>query len=183
MSAPRKAVNSKLDHPAHVTVSHKDLNQWLKGIQNKVSTKEWWKVLRFKLDIINSDRIGHRGPAFPWPCGGRNRKCGRQYSKKPPTRRRKYRREWINPPRGGASPIGRRPRDCPLCGKPMRRRKSSKGEFWGCSAYPGLTLPPVTREDLAANARVHIMSRHSLSTAGVAPMFFSVFCYLLLPHL
>ena len=26
--------------------------------------------------------------------------------------------------------------DCPLCNKPMRRRKSAKGEFWGCSAYP-----------------------------------------------
>jgi four helix bundle suffix protein len=25
---------------------------------------------------------------------------------------------------------------CPQCGKPMRRRKSAKGEFWGCSAYP-----------------------------------------------
>ncbi len=26
--------------------------------------------------------------------------------------------------------------DCPLCGKPMRTRKSAKGDFWGCSAYP-----------------------------------------------
>ncbi len=26
--------------------------------------------------------------------------------------------------------------DCPQCGKPMRRRTSAKGEFWGCSAYP-----------------------------------------------
>jgi four helix bundle suffix protein len=26
--------------------------------------------------------------------------------------------------------------DCPQCGKPMRRRKSAKGEFWGCSAFP-----------------------------------------------
>ena len=26
--------------------------------------------------------------------------------------------------------------DCPRCGKPMRRRKSAKGEFWGCSAFP-----------------------------------------------
>jgi len=25
---------------------------------------------------------------------------------------------------------------CPLCGQPMRRRKSAKGEFWGCSAFP-----------------------------------------------
>lgn len=26
--------------------------------------------------------------------------------------------------------------DCPQCGKPMRRRKSAQGEFWGCSAFP-----------------------------------------------
>lgn len=26
--------------------------------------------------------------------------------------------------------------DCPQCGKPMRQRKSAKGDFWGCSAYP-----------------------------------------------
>jgi four helix bundle suffix protein len=26
--------------------------------------------------------------------------------------------------------------DCPLCGKPMRRRTSARGPFWGCSAYP-----------------------------------------------
>jgi four helix bundle suffix protein len=25
---------------------------------------------------------------------------------------------------------------CPLCDKPMRVRRSSKGEFWGCTAYP-----------------------------------------------
>ncbi len=26
--------------------------------------------------------------------------------------------------------------DCPQCGKPMRARKSAKGDFWGCSTYP-----------------------------------------------
>lgn len=25
---------------------------------------------------------------------------------------------------------------CPQCGKPMRRRKSAKGDFWGCSTFP-----------------------------------------------
>lgn len=28
---------------------------------------------------------------------------------------------------------------CPLCEQPMRRRKSSRGEFWGCTAYPACT--------------------------------------------
>lgn len=26
--------------------------------------------------------------------------------------------------------------ECPQCRQPMRRRKSAKGEFWGCTAYP-----------------------------------------------
>ncbi len=26
--------------------------------------------------------------------------------------------------------------ECPQCGKPLRRRKSAKGDFWGCPAYP-----------------------------------------------
>ncbi|MBN1671448.1 MAG: topoisomerase DNA-binding C4 zinc finger domain-containing protein [Kiritimatiellae bacterium] len=26
--------------------------------------------------------------------------------------------------------------ECPQCGQPMRRRRSAKGEFWGCSAFP-----------------------------------------------
>jgi four helix bundle suffix protein len=25
---------------------------------------------------------------------------------------------------------------CPKCGQPMRRRKSAKGDFWGCSDFP-----------------------------------------------
>lgn len=34
---------------------------------------------------------------------------------------------------------------CPACGKPMRRRKSDKGFFWGCTGYPECktTLPDV----------------------------------------
>ena len=26
--------------------------------------------------------------------------------------------------------------ECPQCGQPMRRRKSARGDFWGCSGYP-----------------------------------------------
>ena len=26
--------------------------------------------------------------------------------------------------------------ECPQCSQPMRRRKSAKGDFWGCAAYP-----------------------------------------------
>ncbi len=26
--------------------------------------------------------------------------------------------------------------ECPQCGKPLRRRKSAKGDFWGCPAFP-----------------------------------------------
>jgi four helix bundle suffix protein len=33
---------------------------------------------------------------------------------------------------------------CPQCGKPMRRRRSGRGPFWGCSGYPECQA---TRED------------------------------------
>jgi four helix bundle suffix protein len=26
--------------------------------------------------------------------------------------------------------------ECPKCGKPMRRRRGTQGEFWGCTAFP-----------------------------------------------
>jgi restriction system protein len=26
--------------------------------------------------------------------------------------------------------------DCPQCGQPLRRRRSAKGDFWGCPGYP-----------------------------------------------
>jgi four helix bundle suffix protein len=26
--------------------------------------------------------------------------------------------------------------ECPVCSKPMRQRKSAKGNFWGCSEFP-----------------------------------------------
>lgn len=37
--------------------------------------------------------------------------------------------------REGQRAVGPSP-ECPQCGKPMRRRKSAKGDFWGCSSYP-----------------------------------------------
>ncbi len=42
---------------------------------------------------------------------------------------------------------------CPDCGKPMRRRTSKQGDFWGCSAYPEcrgirqIETPPQPRKD------------------------------------
>jgi restriction system protein len=37
--------------------------------------------------------------------------------------------------------------ECPLCDKPMRRRKSAKGPFWGCSAFPDCKgTRPIGRE-------------------------------------
>ena len=26
--------------------------------------------------------------------------------------------------------------DCPLCGKPMKKRNSARGQFWGCTGFP-----------------------------------------------
>jgi len=38
--------------------------------------------------------------------------------------------------RESAAKLYDRSPDCPQCAQPMRRRKSAKGEFWGCPAYP-----------------------------------------------
>ena len=38
--------------------------------------------------------------------------------------------------------------DCPQCGKPMRRRRSAKGDFRGCSAFPdGKGTRPVQEQE------------------------------------
>lgn len=34
------------------------------------------------------------------------------------------------------SKVAAAPPECPQCGRPMRRRKSGKGDFWGCSGFP-----------------------------------------------
>lgn len=35
--------------------------------------------------------------------------------------------------------------ECPQCGKPMRRRTSAQGDFWGCSTYPNCNgTKPIT---------------------------------------
>lgn len=45
---------------------------------------------------------------------------------------------------GSAAGAARKPaelagKDCPQCGKPMVKRKNARGEFLGCSGYPGCT--------------------------------------------
>ena len=38
---------------------------------------------------------------------------------------------------------------CPQCGQTMRRRKSAKGEFWGCAGFPECKgTRPVEKGDL-----------------------------------
>jgi four helix bundle suffix protein len=43
--------------------------------------------------------------------------------------------------------------NCPECGKPMRRRKSAKGPFWGCSDYPNCRGTRPDREAEHEDAR------------------------------
>lgn len=67
---------------------------------------------------------------------------------------------------------------CPVCGAPLRRRKGSKGLFWGCSGYPECktTLPddkgkPGKRQATAASASnpkkpAPVLSEHACLDCG-----------------
>lgn len=45
--------------------------------------------------------------------------------------------------------------ECPSCGKAMRRRKSAKGPFWGCSAFPECKGTRPIQEESRAGAGTH----------------------------
>lgn len=74
---------------------------------------------------------------------------------------------------GQAAPAGH---PCPACGKPMRRRNSSKGHFWGCSGYPDCktTLPdddgkpgaPRAPSEKPAASAAPASSEHTCSDCG-----------------
>ncbi len=63
-------------------------------------------------------QIAAQGEAFEQTGG---------FSERLTARRIQAREERLN-----AEPVP----ECPRCGKPMRRRKSAKGEFWGCAGFP-----------------------------------------------
>jgi four helix bundle suffix protein len=124
-----KAVNAiSLDAPTftddmvHLSAKHaieqrKKYARWLDDADAVVVANAMLIIIGRAMNMLKS-QIGAQGQAFE-ESGGFNE---RLMSKRLEARERK--RDGLPSP------------DCPLCGKPMRRRNSAKGEFWGCSGYP-----------------------------------------------
>lgn len=82
------------------------------------------------LNMLKS-QIAAQGEAFE-KAGG--------FSERLTTRRLAAREEQRN---AGPAPV------CPQCGRPMRLRKSAKGEFWGCSGFPECKgTRPMAKQDM-----------------------------------
>jgi restriction system protein len=56
--------------------------------------------------------------------------------------------------------------ECPECGKPMRRRRSKKGDFWGCSAYPDCRGSRDVGEEAIRDSRPATGDSQRRGTAG-----------------
>jgi restriction system protein len=99
----------------HALMQRKKYARWLDADDAVVVANAMLIIIGRALNMLKS-QIEAQGKAFE-ETGGFNERL---------TAKRIEAREKDRPP----SP------DCPLCGKPMRQRKSAKGDFWGCSAYP-----------------------------------------------
>jgi four helix bundle suffix protein len=55
--------------------------------------------------------------------------------------------------------------ECPQCGKPICRRKSAKGDFWGCSAFPDCK----GTGNRALNPRRKVACHRACTRSGYSP--------------
>lgn len=99
----------------HALEQRKKYAQWLDADDVLVVANTMLIVIGRALKMLKA-QIEAQGKAFE-ETGGFSERL---------TAKRMESREKANPP----SP------DCPLCGKTMRLRKSVKGPFWGCDAFP-----------------------------------------------
>jgi four helix bundle suffix protein len=128
-SAEAKAVNTiSLDAAAfsddmvhesakHALEQRRKYARWLDATDPVVVANAMLIILGRALNMLKS-QITAQGEAFEQSGG---------FSERLTARRLEAREEQRN---AEPSPA------CPQCEKPMRRRKSAKGDFWGCSAYP-----------------------------------------------
>jgi four helix bundle suffix protein len=100
----------------HTQEQRKKYAPWLDADDSVVVANAMLIIIGRALNMLKS-QIAAQGKAFEETGGFSERLTARRIEK-----REKQKTE--------ASP------DCPLCGRPMRQRKSAKGNFWGCSAFP-----------------------------------------------
>jgi four helix bundle suffix protein len=100
----------------HALVQRRKYARWLDSEDPVVAANAMLLILGRALNMLKS-QIAAQGKAFE-ETGG--------FSERLSTRRLEAREEQRN----ADSP------PCPQCAQPMRRRRSAKGEFWGCAGYP-----------------------------------------------
>ena len=101
----------------HAREQRKKYARWLDADDPVVVANAMLIVIGRALNMLKS-QLAAQGEAFE-QTGGFNERLT--------SRRVEARQEKL---KAGPAPA------CPQCGKPMRRRKSAKGEFWGCTGYP-----------------------------------------------
>jgi DNA topoisomerase-3 len=101
----------------HALEQRRKYARWLDAADPVVVANAMLIVLGRALNMLKS-QITAQGEAFE-QAGG--------FSERLTARRLEAREEQRN---AEPSPA------CPQCEKPMRRRKSAKGDFWGCSTFP-----------------------------------------------
>lgn len=101
----------------HALAQRRKYARWLDAEDAVVVANAMLIIIGRALNMLKS-QIEAQGKAFEQSGG---------FSERLTARRIEVREERRN-----AEPAPK----CPQCGQPMRRRKSSKGEFWGCAGYP-----------------------------------------------
>jgi restriction system protein len=101
----------------HVLEQRRKYARWLDAREPVVVANAMLIIIGRALNMLRS-QIEAQGEAFE-KSGG--------FSERLTARRLEYREK--------ASAV-EAPPECPKCGKPMRRRKAAKGDFWGCTAFP-----------------------------------------------
>jgi len=100
----------------HALVQRKKYAQWLDAADAVVVANAMLIIIGRVLNMLKS-QIEAQGKAFEETGGFSERLMARRI-------------EAREQQKSADSP------ECPDCGKPMRQRKSAKGPFWGCSAFP-----------------------------------------------
>ncbi|MES2982656.1 MAG: four helix bundle suffix domain-containing protein [Verrucomicrobiota bacterium] len=101
----------------HALQQRRKYARWLDSLDPVVVANAMLLIIGRALNMLKS-QIAAQGKAFE-ETGG--------FSERLTTRRLEAREEQRN---SEPSP------SCPHCNQPMRRRRSAKGEFWGCIGYP-----------------------------------------------
>jgi restriction system protein len=101
----------------HALEQRRKYARWLDAEDPVVVANAMLIIIGRALNMLKS-QIAAQGEAFEQTGG---------FSERLTARRIQAREEKLD-----AGPV----LQCPQCGKPMRRRKSAKGEFWGCAGFP-----------------------------------------------